>query len=541
MAPREGHAPSEQSQNPDVVVIGGGLAGMCAAVAAAQKGASVVVLDRAHGGGTTAISGGVVYAGGGTKQQIEAGYGDDTPDNMFRYLQREVGGAVNEKTLRRFCDESVARMEWLESCGVQFSGSLCPFRTSYPTSKYFLYFSGNEKAYPFAEIAKPAPRGHRVVGGGGSGMQMTGKDLWKALYDSALHLGVQFEGAAKAEELLLDQDRKIRGVRYRAMDNRTPMFAKHKSLVERAAWYHTMTINWMAKRLDGQAEAIWEREAQTKTREARAVILAAGGYVKNESMMEEYTRWAKRVSPLGTAGDDGSGIHLGQAVGGAVSHMDKISIWRLMYPPEGLVEGIVVSPDGERVVAEDMYGASSSQILAEKCNGQGFLILDSKQWAKVKSQVNEQTEMPWRGFILYLIYWAHWKAGSLLDLAGKLGVNPERLESTVTEHNDAIRLGKPDPVHKLNYRSSIETGPFYGIDISFQPSGPLVAPAMGLGGLRVDGDSGLVLNASGATIPGLYAAGRNAVGVCSNSYVSGLSLADCVFSGKRAGEHAASA
>lgn len=37
----------------------------------------------------------------------------------------------------------------------------------------------------------------------------------------------------------------------------------------------------------------------------------------------------------------------------------------------------------------------------------------------------------------------------------------------------------------------------------------------------------------------LYAAGRNAVGMCSNGYVSGLSLADCVFSGKRAGEHAA--
>ena len=38
---------------------------------------------------------------------------------------------------------------------------------------------------------------------------------------------------------------------------------------------------------------------------------------------------------------------------------------------------------------------------------------------------------------------------------------------------------------------------------------------------------------------GLYAAGRNAVGICSNSYVSGLSLSDCIFSGRRAGRHAA--
>jgi 3-oxo-5alpha-steroid 4-dehydrogenase len=56
-----------------------------------------------------------------------------------------------------------------------------------------------------------------------------------------------------------------------------------------------------------------------------------------------------------------------------------------------------------------------------------------------------------------------------------------------------------------------------------------------IGGLRVDGATGAVLTADGSVIPGLYAAGRAAVGLCSNSYVSGLSLADCVFSGRRAG------
>jgi len=48
-----------------------------------------------------------------------------------------------------------------------------------------------------------------------------------------------------------------------------------------------------------------------------------------------------------------------------------------------------------------------------------------------------------------------------------------------------------------------------------------------------------VCRADGSPVPGLYAAGRTAVGLCSHSYVSGLSLADCVFSGRRAGRHAA--
>ena len=51
----------------------------------------------------------------------------------------------------------------------------------------------------------------------------------------------------------------------------------------------------------------------------------------------------------------------------------------------------------------------------------------------------------------------------------------------------------------------------------------------------VSEDSGAVRRPDGGEIPGLYAAGRAAVGVCSRQYVSGLSLADCVFSGRRAG------
>ena len=60
-----------------------------------------------------------------------------------------------------------------------------------------------------------------------------------------------------------------------------------------------------------------------------------------------------------------------------------------------------------------------------------------------------------------------------------------------------------------------------------------------LGGLTVAEDTGQVLREDGSIVGGLYAAGRTAVGLCSNSYVSGLSLADCVFSGRRAGKHAA--
>ena len=112
---------------------------------------------------------------------------------------------------------------------------------------------------------------------------------------------------------------------------------------------------------------------------------------------------------------------------------------------------------------------------------------------------------------------------------------------TVEEYNVGVQTKDGDPLRKSKeYCVPVIQPPFYAIDISISKNAGLtVVRGITLGGLRVDGETGIVLDEKGAKIEGLYAAGRNAVGICSNSYVSGLSLADCVFSGRRAGEHAA--
>jgi ribosomal protein S27E len=60
-------------------------------------------------------------------------------------------------------------------------------------------------------------------------------------------------------------------------------------------------------------------------------------------------------------------------------------------------------------------------------------------------------------------------------------------------------------------------------------------------GFVVNEKTGEVVKKDGSSTEGLYAAGRNAVGLCGNGYfASGTSIADCVFAGRRAGGHAAS-
>ncbi|RYE50886.1 MAG: FAD-binding protein [Hyphomicrobiales bacterium] len=128
------------------------------------------------------------------------------------------------------------------------------------------------------------------------------------------------------------------------------------------------------------------------------------------------------------------------------------------------------------------------------------------------------------------------RADTLDGLAAKIGVPADRLASTIRTYNNAIEQDEPDPLGKSEkYRRKLEQGPFYAMSIG---EGLRLAPipALTMGGLVVDEDTGEVLSTDGGTVKGLYAAGRTAVGICSHYYVSGLSLSDCVWSGLRAAE-----
>ncbi len=105
------------------------------------------------------------------------------------------------------------------------------------------------------------------------------------------------------------------------------------------------------------------------------------------------------------------------------------------------------------------------------------------------------------------------------------------MTATVAAYNAAAAAGEPDPAGKpADVVAVLDQPPFSLIDLSVRPRPAYPAPMLTLGGLAVAEDTGEVRRADGSTIGGLYAAGRSAVGLCSSSYVSGLSLADCVYS-----------
>jgi 3-oxo-5alpha-steroid 4-dehydrogenase len=516
----------------DVVIVGYGAAGAAAAIEAADAGARVLVLDRGYGGGASALSGGVVYAGGGTKQQETAGL-KDSPENMFNYLRQEVQGFVSDATLRRFCETSPAMIEWLEQQGAQYRGTLCPYKTSYPTDAHYLYYSGNEKAYPYKLEAEPAARGHRQVASGMS----SGHVFFEALRHSAEAKGVEFIPLSRVYELIIEQGTVV-GVRYRTMGGDAGVRSQHRRL----SFVAGKLGNWVpavGAKFNARAEALWQDNAVEGEARASSVVLSGGGFVFNPEMKAKYDRGFEDISPLGTVGDDGAVINLGVSAGGATDHLERMTAWRFMSPPSALLEGVTVGPTGTRIANEDLYGATHSQRMISEHGGRGYLVLDANIWTKARRQISSQTLTFQRAMAAYLFTVGHKKAGTLEELARKIGVPAESLTQTVTAYNDGIHSGAGDPYHKLaDMCAPIEQGPFFAIDISIKNSPAYPAPGLTLGGLRVNEETGAVLDADGNGIAGLYAAGRSAVGICSNSYISGLSLADCIFSGRRAGVHA---
>ncbi|HRN30038.1 MAG TPA: FAD-binding protein, partial [Terrimesophilobacter sp.] len=302
--------------------------------------------------------------------------------------------------------------------------------------------------------------------------------------------------------------------------------------------------NWapgIGARYAAKAESIWQAGAEAEEARGSAVLLSAGGFVFNEEMMREWAGPFKDISPLGTVGDDGTGIRLGESAGGSIAQMHRMTAWRFMSPPSGLIEGVTVGLSGKRILNEDLYGATHSDRLAREFDGKGWLVLDSHQWKRAKSQVKEQSQSFQALQAMYLFTVGHKRAKTLDALAAKTGVDAEGLIATIDAYNSGIGSSTGDPAHKApEVCTPVSEGPFYAIDISIKNAPFFPAPGLTLGGLQVDGDTGNVMTKDGAKIEGLYAAGRNAVGVCSNSYLSGLSLADGIFGGRRAGAHAAS-
>ena len=476
---RGGGAPPDDggAREVDVVVVGFGIAGGCAAVEAAGAGASVLVLERAAvAGGTSAMAGGHFYLGGGTVVQRATGH-EDSPDEMYAYLMAVTPEPEPDK-IRAYADGSVEHCDWLESLGFEFERSYYPDKAVIQPQTQGLMYTGNEKVWPFRDLAVPAPRGHKVPVPGDTGGAKLVIDL---LVRRAQELGVEVWYETGATELVTDPAGQVGGVRWRSL--RPPRRGPRPQ--------HD----------PGRGRL---RHEPADGRRARAA--------------------ARRPSRSCSAPPTTTGPASGWASppGGQALHMDQAFVTAPFYPPGKLLTGIVVNRDGRRFVAEDSYHSRTSGFVLDQPGSAAFLVVDSVHMAN--------PEMPLVPFI------DGWE--TIAEMERGLGIPAGNLAATLAAYNAAAARGEDPEFHKHpDWLEPQDTGPWGAFDLSL---GKAMYAGFTLGGLRCTAD-GQVQRADGSVVPGLYAAGACASNIAQDGkgYSSGTQLGEGSFFGRRAGRHAA--
>ena len=512
----------------------------------------VLVLEKFNGGGTTCRSGGVIYSGGGTTYQLREGI-KDTNREMFKYLSEELGDSVSESLLWSFVKGSKGDLQWLRELGVKVNLEHSDTRAyvdkcQQPPFGFNLYYSGSEKAYPFVNVAKPAPRGHLPEGQ--RSMVGAGWPLWVGLNAAVISRKdrITVRKLTWLSGLLLDRegkgdsDTRVIGVRARTMADAPWMIRKmylglysFASLTNPYRWLDPLAIGCVKI-----LQWVYAREVEIKA--SHGVVICTGGFCRNARMVDKYLPAYNGTFALGAIGDDGSGIEIAQGVGADLAHIDSGCSWKFIYAPLAFLKTVFVNAHGERLCNEDRYGAHLGKLSVEENDGKTWLILDRGIRDEILKELAISETMPFVERMQgYMNLFANCKkARSLKALAKRCGINPERLCQTIESYNSDIASGQDSKFHKdKRYLQPLVKPPFYAVNYASRGT-CWFTPWLTMGGLKVDEATGLVMDTSNRPIQGLYAAGRAASGLPSKSYVSGLSIADCIMSGRRAARHALS-
>ncbi|WP_280346587.1 FAD-dependent oxidoreductase [Nocardia neocaledoniensis] len=468
----------------DVLVVGYGCAGASAALEAAATGADVIILEKfSGGGGSSALSGGEMYLGGGTDIQRACGF-EDTAEDMAAFLLAALGPDADRAKVELYSRESTRHYQWLVEHGVPFKPSLWDSPTWVPPTDDGLMWMG-ENAWPFAELATPAPRGHRVTSDG-----FGGKVLMQKLAEAVADTSVAVHTDSNAVRLITEAGRVV-GV-----------------VAKQYGRLHTY-------------------------RARRGVVLTTGGFADNAEMVAQHAPQLVGLGVNSDGGDDGRGVVMAQAAGAAVRHMSAAQVGISLIPGM-MVRGMIVDEKGRRFINEDVYPGLVGQAALFKHGLKVWVILDEQAYEEVPE--NERWGVQ-----------PHFVAETLDDLEQQIGMPPGALQTTITEYNRHAAEGDDPYFHKAPRWLRPLRSPFAAIDVQrgiappeYGAAGRGGAEVFTIGGLHTTVD-GHVLDLDGAPIPGLFAAGRATSGLHSWGYISGTSLGDGTFFGRRAGVAAATA
>ena len=531
----------------DVVIVGSGAGGMAAALSCKQLGLSALVIEKSEVyGGTSAVSGGGIWVP--CNNQIESVGGNDTREEALTYLKHLTRGEVPESKLETYVDSAREMvLEMASEHDVHFNsvvkypdyfpnepGGKPGYRTMEPAvfdlAKLDTEFEQLRAPYKgtlvMGRMAMTQVEAHTLMSRGPGWVWLTIKMMLRYATDFKWRRRTWRDRRATLGQSLAGQ------LRFAMQKKDLPLWLNtgFESLIEHGGRVLGVQVQREGKSLSLRAH--------------RGVILACGGFESNQAMREQYLPQPTQATWSVAPGcNHGEGIRAGRDLGAALGFMDLT--WGT---PSVLVPGatnaaglfmerqlpgcVAVNGQGKRFANEALpYTEFVYAMLEDHAKNKAavpcWLVFDATFRKKypmgpmMPSSIQPDKKFPkdWESNV-------YWKAETVQDLAGKIGVDVQGLQQTVADMNrfaetgNDDQFGKGDDVFQRYYGdpnvkpnpclAPIEKGPFYAVRITPGEIGTK-------GGLITD-EAARVLREDGSAIEGLYAVGNCSAAVMGRTY-----------------------
>ena len=495
----ENDATAEDSTvDADVVVVGAGGAGMTAAITAAGEGKSVVILES-----QSMVGGNSVRATGG----MNAGKTVYQDENEFG----ESAGV--EKTLKTAA-EKYADNETITALAKTVSEQWAAYQAN-PTG----YFDSVE----LMEL-------DTMIGGKGINDPELVETLcansadaidWLDEHGITLHSVSSFGGASVKR---IHRPVNAEGKTVSVGSYMIPLLQEN---CEKAGVKMMLDTTATEILTDANGAAVGVKatgaSGETVTVNAKAVVLATGGFGANLDMVVKYKPELKGFMTTNAPGIQGQGIEMAQAIGAATVDMDQIQIHPTVEANTAalITEGlrgdgaILINEEGKRFI--DEVGTRDVVSAAE------IAQTGSYSWLVVDQAMVDASSVI-QGYIKK----GYTVTGETYEELGKaMGVDAAAFAETMDKWNGYVEAKNDPDFGRTSFANPLNTAPYYAVKVT-------AGVHHTMGGLKINANTE-VLNEKGEVIPGLFAAGEVTGGVHGANRLGGNAVADFTVFGRIAG------
>ncbi|MGL5470910.1 MAG: flavocytochrome c, partial [Shewanella sp.] len=258
---------------------------------------------------------------------------------------------------------------------------------------------------------------------------------------------------------------------------------------------------------------------------AKAVIIASGGFARNNELVAKYRPDLKGVDATNNPGNVGDALTFAPKVGADVVDVKEIQAFPTAAAGKMVISGtargagaIMLNNDGERFCDEMGPRDKVSECIWAQKGKDAWLVFDET----VLDRLGQLRGMLDLGIIF--------KGNSADEMAKATNMNAQKFDQAIKRYNDFKVKGKDADFGRKNMADDLQY-PIYAVKIK-----PAVHHTMG--GLKINTKTE-VIDQNGLPIKGLFAAGEVTGGVHGANRLAGNAIADTIVFGRIAGEQVA--